>query len=88
VTPVRVGALESGQLSGHCGLRVRIGGERRVAIDPERTYWTRSPLVSRRQLIDTPLVLFDRASEEPQRSEEQYCSAFKLKMGFDRNNPD
>jgi len=35
-----------------------------------------------------PLVPFDRAGEEPQRSEEQYCSAFKLKMGFDRNNPD
>jgi hypothetical protein len=37
VTPVRVGALESGQLSGHCGLRVRIGAERRVANDPDRT---------------------------------------------------
>ena len=32
--PVRVKAVESGQLSGHCGPRVRLGGERRVANDP------------------------------------------------------
>jgi hypothetical protein len=27
-------ALESGQLSGHCGLRIGLNGERPVAIDP------------------------------------------------------
>jgi hypothetical protein len=32
---VRVRALASGQLSGDCGLRVRLGRERPVAIDPE-----------------------------------------------------
>ena len=32
-----VGALESGQLSGHCGLRARPGEERREANDPEET---------------------------------------------------
>jgi hypothetical protein len=37
VPPVGVRALESDQLSGHCGLRVRIGGERRVANDPIQT---------------------------------------------------
>jgi hypothetical protein len=30
-------ALESGQLSGHCGLRIGLNGERPVAIDPTRT---------------------------------------------------
>jgi len=30
-------ALESGQLSGHCGLRIWLNGERPVAIDPQRT---------------------------------------------------
>jgi hypothetical protein len=30
-------ALESGQLSGHCGLRIGLNGERPVAIDPKRT---------------------------------------------------
>src|ERR1700680_3051312 len=30
-------ALESGQLSGHCGLRIRSSGERPRAIDPFRT---------------------------------------------------
>ena len=30
-------ALESGQLSGHCGLRIRSSGERPGAIDPEPT---------------------------------------------------
>src|SRR5712692_1232627 len=34
---VTVRALESGQLSGYCGLRNRLGGERWVAIDPIRT---------------------------------------------------
>jgi hypothetical protein len=30
-------ALESGQLSGHCGLRIWLNGERPVAIDPFKT---------------------------------------------------
>jgi hypothetical protein len=30
-------ALESGQLSGHCGLRIWLNGERPVAIDPKPT---------------------------------------------------
>jgi hypothetical protein len=30
-------ALESGQLSGHCGLRIWLNGERPVAIDPQQT---------------------------------------------------
>src|SRR2546430_16369713 len=30
-------ALESGQLSGHCGLRIWLNGERPVAIDPNQT---------------------------------------------------
>src|SRR6266581_482799 len=30
-------ALESGQLSGHCGLRIWLNGERPVAIDPNRS---------------------------------------------------
>src|SRR5216684_969962 len=31
-------ALESGQLSGHCGLRIWLNGERPVAIDSYRTF--------------------------------------------------
>src|SRR5882724_13207030 len=36
-------ALESGQLSGHCGLRIGLNGERPVAIDPEQTSALRQP---------------------------------------------
>ena len=54
VTPVRVGALKSAQLSGHCGLRVRIGAERRVANDPYATFGVR--------LVWPPLLLDGAAS--------------------------
>jgi hypothetical protein len=37
-------ALESGQLSDHCGLRIWLNGERPVAIDPWRTWPTGSQL--------------------------------------------
>ena len=37
-------ALESGQLSGHCGLRIRSSGERPGAIDPEPTSVRTIPL--------------------------------------------
>ena len=42
-------ALESGQLSGHCGLRIGLNGERPVAIDPSQT----SP---RPQALTEPLL--------------------------------
>jgi hypothetical protein len=35
--------LESGQLSGYYGLRVRPGDERPVAIDPNRTFSCDAP---------------------------------------------
>src|SRR5450432_2864049 len=64
-------ALESGQLSGHCGLRIWLNGERPAAIDPKRSVADASGA--------PPLNL--RRAEQPGLHRPRLCASVRAEKG-------